>query len=101
MSHLFSEFRLRDVTFANRIGVSPMCKYSSDDGFANYWHFAHLAARAVGGAGAAFTEPAAAMPEARISPGDLGAWSDKHSEPLERTARFIKAQGAVPGVQLA
>ncbi len=101
MSHLFSEFRLRDVTFANRIGVSPMCQYSSDDGFANDWHFAHLAARAVGGAGVVFTEAAAVMPEGRISPEDLGVWSDKHFEPLERIARFIKAQGAVPGVQLA
>jgi 2,4-dienoyl-CoA reductase-like NADH-dependent reductase (Old Yellow Enzyme family) len=101
MSHLFSEFRLRDVMFANRIGVSPMCQYSCEDGFANDWHFAHLAARAVGGAGVVFTEAAAVTPEGRISPQDLGVWSDKHFEPLERIARFIKAQGAVPGVQLA
>ena len=101
MSHLFSEFRLRDVMFANRIGVSPMCQYSCEDGFANDWHFAHLEARAVGGAGVVFTEAAAVTPEGRISPQDLGVWSDKHFEPLERIARFIKAQGAVPGVQLA
>ena len=101
MSHVFSEFRLRGVTFANRIGVSPMCQYSCDDGFANDWHFAHLAARAVGGAGLVFTEAAAVSPEGRISPQDLGVWSDKHFEPLERIARFVKAQGAVPGIQLA
>ena len=101
MSHLFNEFRLRDVAYANRIGVSPMCQYSCDDGLANDWHFAHLAARAVGGAGLVFTEAAAVTPEGRISPQDLGVWSEKHFEPLERIARFVKAQGAVPGVQLA
>src|SRR6516165_8151333 len=101
MSHLFSEFRLRDVMFANRIGVSPMCQYSCDDGLANDWHFAHLAARAVGGAGLVFTEAAAVTPEGRISPQDLGVWDEKHFEPLERIARFIRAQGAVPGIQLA
>ena len=68
MSHLFSELRLRGVTLANRIGVSPMCQYSCEDGFASDWHFAHLAARAVGGAGLVFTEAAAVSPEGRISP---------------------------------
>ena len=101
MSHLFSEFRLRDVTFANRVAVSPMCQYSCEDGLANDWHFAHLAARAVGGAGLVFTEAAAVTPEGRISPQDLGVWSERHFEPLERIARFIKAQGAAPGIQLA
>jgi 2,4-dienoyl-CoA reductase-like NADH-dependent reductase (Old Yellow Enzyme family) len=101
MSHLFSELRLRDLSLANRIGVSPMCQYSSVDGFANDWHFAHLAARAVGGAGLVFTEAAAVTPEGRISPQDLGAWSEKHFEPLERIARFIDAQGALAGIQLA
>ena len=101
MSHLFSEFKLRDVAYANRIGVSPMCQYSCEDGFANDWHFAHLAARAVGGAGLVFTEAAAVTPEGRISPQDLGVWSEKHFEPLERIASFIKAQGAVAGIQLA
>ncbi len=101
MSHLFSEFRLRDATYANRIGVSPMCQYSCENGFANDWHFAHLAARAVGGAGLVFTEAAAVTPEGRISPQDLGVWSEKHFEPLERIASFVKAQGSVPGIQLA
>jgi 2,4-dienoyl-CoA reductase-like NADH-dependent reductase (Old Yellow Enzyme family) len=101
MSHLFSPLRLRDVTLANRIGVSPMCQYSCVDGFANDWHFAHLAARAVGGAALVFTEAAAVAPEGRISPQDLGAWSEKHFEPLERIARFLDGQGAAAGIQLA
>jgi 2,4-dienoyl-CoA reductase-like NADH-dependent reductase (Old Yellow Enzyme family) len=101
MPHLFSKLRMRDVDFANRIGVSPMCQYSSVDGFANDWHFAHLAARAVGGAGLVFTEAAAVTPEGRISPQDLGVWSEKHFEPLERIVRFIDSQGARAGVQLA
>jgi 2,4-dienoyl-CoA reductase-like NADH-dependent reductase (Old Yellow Enzyme family) len=101
MSHLFSPLTIRGVAYANRIGVSPMCQYSCEDGFANDWHFAHLAARAVGGAGLVFTEAAAVTPEGRISPQDLGAWSEKHFEPLERIARFIRVHGAAPGIQLA
>src|ERR1700729_3496715 len=98
MPHLFSKLRMRDVDFANRIGVSPMCQYSSVDGYANDWHFAHLAPRAVGGAALVFTEAAAVTPEGRISPQDLGAWSEK---PFERIARFIETQGARAGIQLA
>src|SRR5208282_2178826 len=101
MSHLFSELRLRDVALPNRIGVSPMCQYSCVDGYANDWHFAHLAARSVGGVGLVFTEAAAVSPEGRISPQDLGAWSEKHFEALERITRFIDAQGAIAGIQLA
>jgi 2,4-dienoyl-CoA reductase-like NADH-dependent reductase (Old Yellow Enzyme family) len=101
MPHLFSKLRMRDVDFANRIGVSPMCQYSSVDGYANDWHFAHLTARAVGGAAFVFTEAAAITPEGRISPQDLGVWSERHFEPLERIARFIDSQGARAGVQLA
>lgn len=101
MPHLFSKLRMRDVDFGNRIGVSPMCQYSSVDGYANDWHFAHLAARAVGGAALVFTEAAAVSPEGRISPQDLGAWSERHFEPLERIARFIDSQGARAGIQLA
>jgi 2,4-dienoyl-CoA reductase-like NADH-dependent reductase (Old Yellow Enzyme family) len=101
MPHLFSELRLRDVALANRIGVSPMCQYSCVDGYANDWHFAHLSARAVGGAALVFTEAAAVSPEGRISPQDLGVWSDKHFEPLERIARFVDGQGAIAGIQLA
>ncbi len=101
MPHLLSEFRRRDIALPNRICVSPMCQYSSVDGYADDWHFAHLAARAVGGAALVFTEAAAVSPEGRISPQDLGAWSEKHFEPLGRIARFIDAQGAIAGIQLA
>jgi 2,4-dienoyl-CoA reductase-like NADH-dependent reductase (Old Yellow Enzyme family) len=101
MPHLFSKLRMRDVDFANRIVVSPMCQYSSVDGYANDWHFAHLAARAVGGAALVFTEAAAVTPEGRISPQDLGVWSEKHFEPLERIARFMENQGVRAGIQLA
>jgi 2,4-dienoyl-CoA reductase-like NADH-dependent reductase (Old Yellow Enzyme family) len=101
VQHLFSKFRLRDIDFANRIGVSPMCQYSCVHGYANDWHFAHLSARAVGGAGLVFTEAAAVTPEGRISPQDLGVWSEKHFEPFERITRFIDGQGAHAGIQLA
>jgi 2,4-dienoyl-CoA reductase-like NADH-dependent reductase (Old Yellow Enzyme family) len=101
MPHLFSKLRMRDVDFANRIGVSPMCQYSSVDGYANDWHFAHLAARAIGGAALVFTEAAAVTPEGRISPQDLGVWSERHFEPLERIAGFMASQGARAGIQLA
>jgi 2,4-dienoyl-CoA reductase-like NADH-dependent reductase (Old Yellow Enzyme family) len=101
MASLFSDFRLRGVTLPNRIGVSPMCQYSCADGFATDWHFVHLATRAVGGAGLVLTEAAAVTPEGRISPQDLGVWSEAHFEPLERITKFILGQGAVPGIQLA
>ena len=93
MYHLFSEFRLRDVTFANRIGVSSMCQYSCDDGFANDWHFAHLAARAVGGAGLIFTEAAAVTPEGRISPQDLPV---RRGDPGGATHHRIRADRRAP-----
>lgn len=99
--HLFSELRQRDVTFRNRIVVSPMCQYSAVDGFAGDWHLVHLGGLARGGAGLVFTEATAVTPEGRISPGDLGLWDDEHIEPLARMARFIAGQGAVPGLQLA
>ena len=101
MSHLFSELTLRGVTLPNRIGVSPMCQYSCTEGFAVDWHFVHLGSRAVGGAGLVMTEAAAVVPEGRLSPEDLGAWSDAHFEPLERITRFITDQGSVPAIQLA
>jgi 2,4-dienoyl-CoA reductase-like NADH-dependent reductase (Old Yellow Enzyme family) len=101
MAHLFSDFRLRGITLANRIGVSPMCQYSCEDGFATDWHLVHLASRAVGGAGLVFTEAAAVTPEGRISPQDLGVWSEGHFEPLARIARAIDQQGSIAGIQLA
>ncbi|WP_446744100.1 NADH:flavin oxidoreductase/NADH oxidase [Silvibacterium acidisoli] len=100
-NHLFSPLAQRSVTFPNRIAVSPMCQYSYDDGIANDWLFVHLGSRAVGGSGIVFTEAAAVSPEGRITPGDLGIWSDAHIAPLARVASFVKEHGAVPGVQLA
>lgn len=100
-SHLFSPLQLRDVSLRNRIGVSPMCQYSSEDGFANDWHLVHLGSRAVGGAALVMTEAAAVTADGRISPQDLGIWKDEHVEILGRIFRFIAAQGAVPAMQLA
>src|ERR1700676_2831559 len=101
MIHLFDPLAIRDITFANRVFVSPMCQYSSTDGYANDWHFVHLGSRAVGGAGLVFTEATAVLPEGRISPQDLGIWMDDHIEPLARMVRFIHDQGSVAGMQLA
>ncbi len=100
-SSLFSPFTIRDVTFRNRIGVSPMCQYSCEDGFATDWHLVHLGSRAVGGAGLVMVEASAVTADGRISPQDMGIWKDAHMEPLARCARFIERQGAVPGIQLA
>lgn len=100
-SLLFTPYPLRGVTLRNRIAVSPMCQYSSEDGFAGEWHHVHLGSRAVGGAGLVFTEATAVEPEGRISPQDLGLWKDAHIEPLARTVRFIHEHGAVAGTQLA
>ncbi|HXZ78537.1 MAG TPA: NADH:flavin oxidoreductase/NADH oxidase [Terriglobales bacterium] len=101
MAHLFGPLTVRDITFANRVFVSPMCQYSSGDGYANDWHFVHLGSRAVGGAGLVLTEATAVLPEGRISPQDLGLWKDDHIEPLARIVRFIHEQGSVAGTQLA
>jgi 2,4-dienoyl-CoA reductase-like NADH-dependent reductase (Old Yellow Enzyme family) len=101
MAVLFSPFKMRDVTLRSRIAVSPMCEYSSIDGFANDWHVVHLGSRAVGGAALVLTEAIAVTAEGRISPQDLGIWKDEHIEELARIARFCKAQGAAWGTQLA
>ncbi|MFZ1938563.1 MAG: NADH:flavin oxidoreductase/NADH oxidase [Terracidiphilus sp.] len=98
---LFSPFKLRSVEFANRIGVSPMCQYSSQDGFANDWHLVHLGGRAQGGAALVEMEAAAVLPEGRISPADLGVWKDDHIPCLERIANFLHGQGSRAGMQLA
>src|SRR5580658_1703816 len=98
---LFSPFQLRSIEFRNRIGVSPMCQYSSQDGFANDWHLVHLGSRAQGGAGLVMLEASAVLPEGRISPGDLGIYKDAHISKLEQIARFIHSQGARAGIQLA
>jgi 2,4-dienoyl-CoA reductase-like NADH-dependent reductase (Old Yellow Enzyme family) len=99
--HLFAPLELRGVALRNRIAVSPMCEYSSIDGFANDWHLVHLGSRAVGGAGLVITEAAAVTADGRISPADLGIWHDEHIEMLARCTRFIASQGAVSGIQLA
>ena len=99
--HLFAPLSLRGVTLRNRIGVSPMCQYSSVDGMATDWHLIHLGSRAVGGAALVCVEATAVEPRGRISPEDMGLWSDAHAEPLARIARFVASQGAVPGIQLA
>jgi 2,4-dienoyl-CoA reductase-like NADH-dependent reductase (Old Yellow Enzyme family) len=102
MSHpLFSPFQLRSVIFPNRIGVSSMCQYSSQDGFATNWHLVHLGARAQGGAGLVMVEASAITPEGRISDGDLGIWKDEHIPALARIASFLHSQGARAGIQLA
>ena len=101
MPALFSPLAIRGVTFRNRIAVSPMCEYSSVDGFANDWHLVHLGSRAVGGAGLVMTEATAVEARGRISPADLGIYCDAHVEMLARIARFISEQGAVPGIQIA
>ena len=98
---LFSPLTLRGITLKNRIAVSPMCEYSSVDGFANDWHLVHLGSRAIGGAALVITEAAAVVPEGRISPSDLGIWKDEHIEPLERISSFIREHGSVAGMQLA
>jgi 2,4-dienoyl-CoA reductase-like NADH-dependent reductase (Old Yellow Enzyme family) len=99
--HLFSPLQQRSITLPNRIVVSPMCQYSSVDGHASEWHLVHLGSRAIGGAGTVFTEAAAVSPEGRITPGDLGIWSDDHVPMLARITAFLKANGSVPAIQLA
>jgi len=101
MSHLFSPLTVKSITLRNRVGVSPMCQYSSGDGVASDWHLVHLGSRATGGASLVIAEATAVSPEGRITPGCAGIWADKHVEPLARITRFIKTQGAVPGIQIA
>ena len=101
MPDLFEPLKLRGLTLRNRFAVSPMCMYSSEDGFANDWHLVHLGSRAAGGAGLVIVEATAVLSEGRITPKDVGLWSDDHIEPLARIARFVHSQGAVAGIQLA
>ena len=101
MPKLFEPLVIKSITFKNRIAVSPMCQYSSEDGFANDWHLVHLGSRAVGGAGLIISEACAVSPEGRISPYDLGIWKDAHIDFLSRITGFIEAQGSVAGIQLA
>jgi 2,4-dienoyl-CoA reductase-like NADH-dependent reductase (Old Yellow Enzyme family) len=101
MSLLFSPLTLRSVTVRNRVFVSPMCQYSAEDGIPDEWHLVHLGSRAVGGAGLVITEAAAVSPDGRITPCDAGIWSAQQVEAWKPIAAFIKAQGAVPAIQLA
>lgn len=101
MAHLFSPLKIKSIELKNRIVVSPMCQYSSTDGFANNWHLVHLGARAVGGASLVITEATAVSPDGRISFADLGIWNDDHIEKLKEITAFIEQQGAFTGVQLA
>jgi len=101
MSHLFEPLTVKDITLRNRIGVSPMCMYSYLDGVSNDWQVIHLGARAVGGAGLIIAEATAIDSIGRITPYDVGIWSDAHIEPLTRVTRVIKENGAVAGIQIA
>jgi 2,4-dienoyl-CoA reductase-like NADH-dependent reductase (Old Yellow Enzyme family) len=101
MSKLFSSIKIRNVELKNRIAVSPMCQYSSNNGMPNDWHLVHLGSRAVGGAGLVFTEATAVSPEGRISPDDAGIWNNEQANAYKRITSFIKSQNSVPGIQLA
>ncbi|MBA4374854.1 MAG: oxidoreductase [Anaerolinea sp.] len=101
MTTLFDPFTIRSITLRNRIGVSPMCQYSYEEGFSNDWQVVHLGARAAGGAGLVIAEATAVEPRGRITPYDVGIWTDAHVELLKRVTCFIKSQGAVAGIQIA
>ena len=101
MSELFTPLRIGSLELRNRIAISPMCQYSAEDGLAGDWHFVHYGSRAVGGAGLICLEATAVSPEGRISPKDLGIWSDHQIEPLQRITTFIHSQGSVAAIQLA
>ena len=101
MSRLFSHLTIKNITLKNRIVTSPMCQYSATDGFANDWHLVHLGTRAVGGVGLVIAEATAVTPEGRITPGDLGLWSDEHIDGLRKITEFIHSQGAVAAIQIA
>src|SRR3954463_420674 len=99
--NLLEPLTIRGVTLRNRIVVSPMCQYSAEEGLANDWHLVHLGSRAAGGAALIMVEATAVTRDGRITPGDMGIWSDAHVEPLARIVRFVRSQGAVAGIQLA
>jgi 2,4-dienoyl-CoA reductase-like NADH-dependent reductase (Old Yellow Enzyme family) len=101
MALLFKPLKIKNIELKNRIVVSPMCQYSSTDGFSTDWHLVHLGSRAVGGAGLVITEATAVSAEGRISPDDLGIWKEEHIEGLRRITAFIESQGSVAGIQLA
>lgn len=99
--HLFSPLAIKSIEFKNRIWISPMCQYSSENGHPADWHFVHLGSRAAGGAGLVMVEATAVTPEGRISPDDSGIWSDEHIGSFKRISDFIKEQGSVSAIQIA
>src|ERR1700704_3289834 len=101
MTELFDPLTIRNVKFRNRVFVSPMCQYSSDNGLPNDWHLVHLGSRAVGGAGLVMVEASGVSPAGRITAWDSGIWSDAHAKAFRRIAEFVEARGAVCGIQLA
>jgi len=101
LSVLFSPLKIRDIELKNRIAVSPMCQYSSENGMPTDWHFIHLGSRAVGGAALVMMEATAVSPEGRISPEDAGIWSNEHADAYKRITDFISSRNSVPGIQLA
>lgn len=101
MSKLLTPLTIKSVTLRNRIVISPMCQYSSRDGFANDWHLVHLGSRAVGGAGLIIQEATAVSPEGRITPADLGIWKEEQLKNLKNIVSFVHAQGSKIGIQLA
>jgi len=101
MSVLLEPITIKSITFPNRLGMSPMCQYSSENGFANDWHLVHYGSRAVGGTGMIMLEAAAVSPEGRITPYDLGLWDDEHVDALQRITNFIHEQGSVSAIQIA
>jgi 2,4-dienoyl-CoA reductase-like NADH-dependent reductase (Old Yellow Enzyme family) len=101
MPHLFDPLTIRDITFANRVFVSPMCQYSAENGHPNDWHFVHLGSRAVGGAGAILMESTAVAPEGRINVHDLGLWDDAHIDSFRRIVHFLHEHGTIAGVQIS
>ena len=101
MPHLFTPLTIKEITLRNRIGVSPMCQYSYTDGFSNDWQLVHLGARATGGVGLVIAEATAVEARGRITPSDAGIWLDAQVDPLARMTKYVKSQGAVPGIQIA
>ena len=101
MTELFSKIKIRELEVKNRIMMSPMCQYSAVDGFPNEWHFVHYGTRAVGQTGIIMVEATAVEPIGRITPYDLGIWSDEYIKPFKKLTNFIASQGSIPGIQLA
>lgn len=101
MTLLFSPLTIRNTTFKNRMVVSPMCMYRSEDGFADDFHLVHLGSRAMGGFGLIIQEATSISPEGRITPGDLGIWKDEHIPKLKEIVAFCQSHGSLMGIQLA